>query len=127
MDNEFKPLTGGMTNVDAYGLGYVFFDVLKNERAGVGDHIDAGLILRRFLKERGFYVSPIEAFERYKAMSDLKEDGLLGKLKEMETPGIKWICRMSSMGRGLRLHQDQEIGKYDTPQEAIESWSKLND
>lgn len=34
---------------------------------------------------------------------------------------LPWICRPSSTGRGLRLHQDP-FGKCETPREAIDSF-----
>lgn len=50
------------------------------------------------------------------------EKPLLNKLEEIGCPGMKWICRRSSTGRGVRIHQDPGMGKYETPSEAIESF-----
>ena len=52
-----KPLTACMDNVLASRLGSVFKAVQSNGRDGVGDSIDAGLILRRLLEEEGFSVT----------------------------------------------------------------------
>ena len=39
------------------------------------------------------------------------------------SPGMKWVCRPSTTGRGYRLHQDPhpEVGQYDTVREAIDA------
>ena len=55
--SDGKPLTAAMDNVLASKLGKVYYKVLENNRNGIGDSIDAGLILRRYLEEAGFEVS----------------------------------------------------------------------
>ena len=52
-----KPLTAAMDNVLASRLGKVYQRVIENQRNGIGDSIDAGLILRRYLEEAGFEVN----------------------------------------------------------------------
>lgn len=54
--SDGEPLTAAMNNVLAWRLGKVFHRVLKNGTSDVGDHIDAGLILHRFLEEHGFEI-----------------------------------------------------------------------
>jgi len=48
-----EPLTELMDNVLASRLGKVFRAIQENGSGGVGDSIDAGLILRRLLEEAG--------------------------------------------------------------------------
>lgn len=52
----------------------------------------------------------------------MSDTDLLNELEFNATPGMKWICRCSTIGRGLRLHQDPQMGKYDTPREAIRAY-----
>ena len=47
---------------------------------------------------------------------------LLNELEFNADKGMKWICRLSTTGRGLRLHQDPQMGLHETPREAIESY-----
>lgn len=54
--SEGKPLTSTMDNVLASRLGRVLRRAQANGSAGIGDSIDAGLILRRLLEEEGFSV-----------------------------------------------------------------------
>lgn len=49
----------------------------------------------------------------------ISDTGLLNMLHNCGDPKLKWILRQSTTGRGLRLHQDKNIGKYDTPRQAI--------
>jgi len=51
-----KPLTAAMNNVLASKLGGIAREAGKHNPLGVGDSIDRGLILRRFLEEQGFYL-----------------------------------------------------------------------
>lgn len=49
---------------------------------------------------------------------------LINQLKKYQTNDLKWACRMSTAGRGLRLHQvskrsEQNLRTFDTPAEAI--------
>lgn len=61
-----------------------------------------------------------------------KTDDLLDKLfVEGQRFNLKWVCRESSTGRGMRLHQlaDSEksnVESFDTPKEALEVFFKLN-
>ena len=55
MDNYTKPLTGYMNNEDASSLGQVARETMSPKQS-VGDSIDRGLILRRLLQEKGFYL-----------------------------------------------------------------------
>lgn len=52
-----------------------------------------------------------------------KKDDLLADLQQYQTEGLKWVCRQSMTGRGLRLHQiaSREYWEEaaDTPAEAI--------
>ncbi|MBN46337.1 MAG: hypothetical protein CMH23_07670 [Methylophaga sp.] len=61
--SDGKPLTAMMDNVLASRMGHVFKKIQQNGHAGVGDSIDAGLILRRMLEEEGFHVVEISALE----------------------------------------------------------------
>lgn len=62
----------------------------------------------------------------------MKDKYLLDKLTELGGPnGLKWTCRWSTTGRGLRLHQmgsrdgdDVSAPVFDTPREAIENFLK---
>lgn len=59
-------------------------------------------------------------------------DGLILKaLKELGHPQLPWVCRDSTTGRGIRLHQidpDSAARRgwttYHTPLEAIEAYLK---
>lgn len=52
-----------------------------------------------------------------------------------ETAGMKWVCRESSVGRGIRLHQlpaweqgvwsDRGVPEFDTAREAL-NWAYTN-
>lgn len=54
--SDGKPLTSTMDNVLASRLGRVLRKAQANGNDGIGDSIDAGLILRRMLEEEGFEV-----------------------------------------------------------------------
>jgi hypothetical protein len=56
MSEYSKPLTELMDNVLAWRLGEIASDAGDPQRKGVGDLIDRGLILRRLLEEKGFYI-----------------------------------------------------------------------
>lgn len=56
-----KPLTALMDNVLAWRLGEIARRAGSADRKDVGDYIDRGLILRRLLKEQGFYLITKEA------------------------------------------------------------------
>ena len=56
----------------------------------------------------------------------LTDTELLDALDIAGNYSIKWICRDSTTGRGMRLHQDPMIGIYDTPREAIMAYLKEN-
>lgn len=49
-----------------------------------------------------------------------KDAALLNFLDERAVPGIPWIARESSTGRGYRVHQDWGIGTHRTVREAIQ-------
>lgn len=52
-------LDSGMSNILAWRLGEIASEAGDPKLKGVGDHIDRGLILRRLLEEKGFFlVSP---------------------------------------------------------------------
>lgn len=51
-----KPLNELMDNVLAWRLGEVALEAGDPKRKDVGDLIDRGLILRRLLEEKGFYL-----------------------------------------------------------------------
>jgi len=51
-----KHLTMTMDNVLAWRLGEVAREAGNPKRTDVGDLIDRGLILRRLLEEKGFYL-----------------------------------------------------------------------
>ena len=52
-----KPLTAAMDNVLAYRLGLTVLEVNNYPRHKIGDEIDRGLVLRRVLEEKGFYLT----------------------------------------------------------------------
>lgn len=48
-------------------------------------------------------------------------------LERAGSPGLKWIARPSSTGRGYRVHQCPRMGEYDTAREAIDAAIELED
>ncbi len=57
MSQKFtEPLTAALANVLAYSLGLIALKVQNTPREKIGDEIDRGLILRRYLEEDGFYL-----------------------------------------------------------------------
>lgn len=50
---------------------------------------------------------------------------ILNDLLEFADPNLRWVCRQSSTGRGLRIHQTIEIDgikTYDSPEAAIKAF-----
>lgn len=58
--SDGEPLDAFMNNVLASRLGEVALKVKNIDRKDVGDSIDRGLILRRFLEEHGFELCEIQ-------------------------------------------------------------------
>ena len=51
-----NPLTSLMDNVLAYRLGLTVKEINDYPKHKIGDEIDRGLVLRRILEEKGFYL-----------------------------------------------------------------------
>jgi hypothetical protein len=49
----------------------------------------------------------------------LLDTQLLNELDNLGSKDMLWICRESSTGRGLRVHQDPLYGKFNSIREAI--------
>lgn len=52
----------------------------------------------------------------------MNDTELLNELTFNVDKHMKWICRLSTTDRGLRLHQSPGLGKYNSPREAIEAY-----
>lgn len=53
-----------------------------------------------------------------------KDAARLNVLEAQAEPGMKWIARPSTTGRGYRLHQDPNFGEHATARDAIDALTK---
>lgn len=106
--------------IDQLRLGAVYMEDAADALDKTAAATENGMLIRHSAMaslEASRCRALVAAFEN----ADTTHESPLSALAKHAVPGMKWIMRNSTRGRGLRLHQDPD-GLYATPTQAIQAY-----